>query len=152
MVDPVTFDASSPRFALPLLFQGQSQKEVFVNEAFARTDALLHCTIEGTAAMPPVDPSDGTNWIVAPSASGAWADQEGYLACRQAGQWIFIAPRIGLRVFDSSTGQEQVYDGAWKKASFVQEPNGGTVVDSEARATVVQIISALQALGILPAS
>ena len=37
----MTSDAT-PRWALPQLFAGQAQKEVFHNEALARIDMLLH--------------------------------------------------------------------------------------------------------------
>lgn len=150
MTDSVIFDSASPRYGLPLLFQGQAQKEIFVNEAHCLTDALLHCTIEDTAATPPASPQDGENWLVAASATEAWAGHEDSLACRQAGQWLFVAPRDGLRVFDKSIEQERFFHGSWKKAQEVQEPNGGEVVDSQARAAVTQLVSALQVLGILP--
>ncbi len=42
MSDPVQFEGATPRFALPLLFAGQAQKEFFVNEALLRADMVLH--------------------------------------------------------------------------------------------------------------
>ena len=57
MSDPVLFESASPRFALPLLYSGQAQKEIFVNEAFSHVDALLHCSIEEEMASPPASQS-----------------------------------------------------------------------------------------------
>ncbi|SFF74028.1 Protein of unknown function [Novosphingobium sp. CF614] len=150
MSDPVIFDSASPRFALPLLYAGQAQKEAFVNEAFAVADALLHCSIEGEASAPPMTAADGQNWLVGPGATGEWAGREQTLACRQAGNWIFIAPRDGMRIFDLSTGQEQLFFHFWRKASTPVEPLGGTTVDGEARAAIGDLIAELRALGIFP--
>lgn len=152
MTDPMQFESTSPRFALPLLYSGQAQKETFVNEAFARADALLHCSIQGETATPPAAPTDGENWLVATGATGEWAGQDQRLACFQAGNWIFIQPQDGLRVFDLSSQQEQLFSGTWRKASSFQEPSGGTIVDVEARAVISDLITTLQALGILPST
>jgi hypothetical protein len=131
---------------------GQAQKETFVNEAFARADALLHSSIQGETGTPPASPSDGVTWLVASGATGEWTGQDQKLACFQAGNWIFIQPQDGLRVFDLSSQQEQLFFGTWKKTSSIQEPIGGTTVDNEARAVISDLITALRALGILPSA
>ncbi|RZJ96240.1 MAG: DUF2793 domain-containing protein [Novosphingobium sp.] len=148
MSDPFLFDTASPRYGLPLLFPGQSQKEVFVNEAHALTDALLHCAIEGEAAVPPSSPTDGEAWLVGASPSGVWAGQAGKLASRQAGNWIFVSPRDGLRLLDRSTGQERRFFGSWRFPDAPLEPIGGSVVDAEARQAIVEMIAALKDAGI----
>ena len=152
MSDPITFESATPRFALPLLYPGQAQKEVFVNEALAVADAMLHCTVAGESAAPPAAPADGENWLVAAGATGAWAGRDQSLACCQAGNWLFVPPRDGMRIFDLAAGQELLFYGYWRKASLLSEPLGGSVVDGEARAAITQLISALQALGVLPAT
>ncbi|HEY0958913.1 MAG TPA: DUF2793 domain-containing protein [Novosphingobium sp.] len=150
MSDPFLFDSTTPRFGLPLLFAGQSQKEAFVNEAHALADALLHCAIEGRSPSPPGSPADGENWLVTPLADGAWSGREACIACRQAGGWLFVEPRDGLRLLDRSTGQEWRYFGEWRAAEIPAEPLGGLVVDAEARAAIQDIIAALKLAGILP--
>lgn len=150
MSDPFLFDAVSPRYGLPLLFAGQAQKEAFVNEAHALADALLHCAIEGEAAFPPATPADGEAWLVGAGASGAWLGQEGKLACRQAGNWLFVAPRDGMRLLDRSTGQDRRFLGGWQIAEEILEPTGGTLVDVEARAAISQLVVALKIAGIIP--
>ena len=150
MTDPFLFDSTSPRFGLPLLFAGQAQKEAFVNEAHALIDALVHCAIEGEASVPPSSPVDGENWLIGASATGDWSGHSGELACRQAGNWLFVNPRDGMRLLDRSTGQERRYLGEWRIAEEALEPTGGSIVDAEARAAILQIIAALKVAGIYP--
>jgi len=150
MSDPISFTSASPRHALPLLFAGQAQKELTVNEAHARVDALLHPAVEGEANTPPAVPAPGQCWLVGGAPAGAWAGQAGKIACFTAGTWLFAAPRDGMRVLDRSSGQFMLYRGGWTTASVVPAPSGGTSVDEQARTAIAGLIAALEAAGILP--
>jgi hypothetical protein len=150
MPDPVSFTSASPRHALPFLFAGQAQKEFTVNEAHARIDALLHPAIEGIADDPPGSPDEGESWLVDTAPAGDWTDHAGELACFEAGNWLFVVPRDGLRLLDRSTGQLMLYRGGWTVATAPASPSGGATVDAEARAAIAELIAALADAGILP--
>lgn len=149
MPDPISFTSTSPRFALPMLFVGQSQKEYTVNEAVARADMLLHCAIDGQAAAPPLSPKDGACWLIATGPTGEWAGHAGELACRVAGSWLFVAPRDGMRVLNRVNGQQMFYRGGWQAPATPAAPSGGTVIDTQARAAINAVVAALKASGIL---
>jgi hypothetical protein len=129
---------------------GQSQKEFAVNEAHALTDALLHCAIEGEAGHPPEAPSDGECWLVSSPAAGEWAGHEGSIACRQAGLWLFIIPRDGMRIFNRSAAQDMRYCGGWHAPVTPASPSGGTTIDAEARAAIDALIETMQTAGFIP--
>ena len=131
---------------------GQAQKEAVVNEAHARTDALLHCAIEGEAAAPPTTPVEGTNWLVAASPTGAWAGQTGKIACRQAGNWLFVVPRDGMILLNRANGQQRRYFASWLAPSAPAAPSGGATVDAEARTAIGALIAALRTAGVFPQS
>lgn len=150
MADPFVFNSASPRFGLPLLYSGQAQKEVWVNEAHARADALLHCAIEGEATEPSAEPAEGECWIVSAGATGDWTGKDGSIACRQGGNWLFATPRDGMRILDRSTGQEKRFLSVWKFPTTPVEPTGGSVVDAEARAVLGELIAALRVTGVFP--
>ena len=152
MSDPIAFDSTSPRFALPLLFAAQAQKEAFVNEALSRADAILHCAIEGEAATPPASPVDGQAWLIAASPTGAWTGQAGKIACRQAGNWLFITPRDGMRLLDRSTGQDRRYSGSWQIPARPAVPTCGATIDAEERSAIINLFNVLTVAGIIPAS
>ena len=151
MTDPISFPSATPRYSLPRLFSGQAQKEFYVNEAHALTDALLHAACEGETATPPATPVDGECWLVASAATGEWAGEDGKLACRQSGTWLFASPSQGMRLFDSSTGQVLLYRGGWERPATPAEPSGGSTVDAEARTAISGLIAALVEAGVFPA-
>jgi hypothetical protein len=72
------------------------------------------------------------------------------IAARQADNWLFIAAREGLRVFDRSLRQERLFTTAWQNPNAPVEPTGGSVVDVEARAVLSELISALRLSGVFP--
>lgn len=150
MSDPFTFTSTTARLGLPNLFTAQAQKEMTVNEAFARIDALLHAVVEGIANDPPGSPADGECWIIGSQPTGEWASAAGKIACRQAGNWLFVTPTNGMVVFDKSAAQSSRYDNGWIKAGAVTSPSGGVTIDEQARSAIDQIVAALQAAGILP--
>ena len=152
MSDPIVFDSVTPRLALPLLFAGQAQKEFTVNEALLRADLALHCTIEGELAAPPASPLAGQAWLVAASPSAAFVGHVSAIAGFTASGWRFIAPRIGLKVYDKSAVCFRRYTETWQRTVVPVLPTGGTTIDQEARTAIVNLLAKLVSAGILAAS
>jgi hypothetical protein len=150
MSDPFSFDSKSPRHDLPLLFAGQAQKEAWVNEAFSRVDALLHCAVEGERADPPASPAEGEAWLVATAATGGWTGKTAMVATRQGGNWLFLEPRDGMRIFDRSSKRERLFSTTWKSPEPPAAPSGGSVIDAEARNAIAQLIAQLRIAGLFP--
>ncbi|GLV25798.1 DUF2793 domain-containing protein [Sphingobium sp. Cam5-1] len=165
----MTSDAT-PRWALPQLFAGQAQKEVFHNEALARIDMLLHGAAESADEdVPPTSPDDGQCWIVADGASGSWLGQDGSVACWTGGGWRFAAPRAGLTLRVVDRGHMMYFDGSdWQDAAVrgdgfyvggervagtrqpaIANPVGGSSIDSEARSSLVAILNAMRSHGLI---
>lgn len=152
MTDPLTFPDATPRYGLPMLYSGQAQKEVTVNEAVAASDLLLHPAILGERADPPVAPSPGDAWLVGAGASGDWMGHDGDLAGWTDGGWRLIPPRAGMRVFDTFSGVFRTFGSAWTTPTTPVLPQGGANIDTEARQAIGQIIASLVEAGIFPAT
>lgn len=150
MTDIITFTDATPRFALPMLRPGQSQKEFFVNHAFALADMLLHCSVIGEVAAPPPSPADGDCWLVAQGASGEWSGHDGAIAGWQAGRWVYTPAQDGMRIHDRSTGQILLFSQAWERPQAPGMPIGGATIDIEMRAAFGHLLAALATAGIFP--
>lgn len=163
---------TTPRHALPLIQPGQAQKEVAHNEALALLDLIAQPAVVAVGLdTPPSAPALGQCWIVGASPSGAWAGQANALAGWTDGGWRFVAPTPGMTVWvGGNTGFVRWDGGGWAagvlsagslriggqqvvggRAAAIAGPVGGATIDSESRAAIAQILSALRTHGLIAA-
>lgn len=163
-------DSGSARWGLPFIETGQAQKELVHNEALALVDIAVQAGVEAAGIdQPPSAPVPGTCWIVGAAPTGAWAGHYGALAGWTTSGWRFLAPRDGLAAWDRVARQWMVrVDGAWEsgvlrgerlmlagqrvvgpRAAAIANPSGGTTIDSEARAVLAAVLSAMRTHGLI---
>lgn len=149
MPAPFNFPSNTNNFDLPFLFSGQAQKEFFVNQSLVLIDALLPRVVIASTDAPPSNASDGDAYVVISGASGEWSGEDNAIAVQIGGAWHFSAPIEGMEVFDQSAGQTLIYRNQWESAVAPDAATGGSVVDSEARSVINQLIHELTRVGIL---
>lgn len=148
----INLNQATPKWQLPFLIPGQAQKEVTVNEAFARIDSLLSLSVAGVSASPPPDPYEGEAWLVSSGATGVWEGQVDKVAACVGSAWQFYSPHPGMQLLNEQTGQYLYYFQAWQASQEPPSPSGGGTVDVEARASIDAIIDSLRNSGIFPRS
>jgi hypothetical protein len=117
---------TTPKLALPVLVEGQSNGEATHNETIAIMDALFAGRIENdTLTAPPGSPSDGDMHIVAATATGDWAGQETKLAIYYNGGWSFVTPTGGMMMFVHDLKELQCYS-SQESAWFPVQPRHST--------------------------
>jgi Protein of unknown function (DUF2793) len=140
------------RHALPLLYVGQSQKELTHNEALARIDALLHPVVLATLSTPPATPLDGQCWLVGTAATGLWIGRESQIARWSGGSWRFLLPATGMSLWHISEAKRYFYiSGGWRGFAAIANPAAGTVIDAEARSAIAAILTLLRQIGAISA-
>ncbi len=115
----------------------QEQPWVPVNGALNIVDALLPKVIVSDAlATPPASPAAGACYIVAATATGAWAGWEYSIAAYIGGVWVKIMPATGWKLYVQSSYSEVVYNGGWSPTSenydivtrFSGTPTAGEII------------------------
>ena len=159
---------ATARLGLPLIATGQAQKELTHNAAIHGLDRLVHlCVASRALSEPPELPAPGALWIVGEGASGAWAGHTGVLA-HWEGAWTLAAAAEGMLCWIADEGIVAVFDGdAWNAALpvaglriggavmltespiAIDIPEGGSVIDIEARATLATLLTYLREQGLL---
>lgn len=141
----------TPRLSLPLLATGQAQKEITHNEALALIDALLCPVVEAAGLNAPVaSPQAGLAWIVGPQPVGEWTGHAQQLAVATAGGWRFADMPEGATLFvRAGEGVWRRVASGWQAPQSVQPAAGGATIDSECRAALSELISALAARGLI---
>ncbi len=158
------------RLSMPLLAAGQAQKELFHNEALALLDVAVAAAVEGPPQNdPPAAPATGSCYIIGEAPTGEWLQFPAYLASYGSGGWRFIAPKVGMSAFVKSTETTAVYRSSgwdWSavralsieieqkqvlgpQGEAISDPEGGTIIDAEARLGVAAILAALRHHGLI---
>lgn len=160
---------ATARHALPLIQPGQAQKEVAHNEALALLDLLAHPVVVAVGLnAPPAEPTPGECWVVGVAPSGAWSGHAHALAGWTDGGWRFVAPRLGLTVETRGGGFARWNGTGWVAGEMTgmtlrlagqqvvgaQRPAipdlaGGGTIDSEARAAIGALLTALRGHGLI---
>jgi len=152
MTQPISFPSTTARLSLPLLFPGQAQKEFSLNHALAMLDALVTLSVDTALHSPPSDAVEGNCYRVLSPATGDWAGRDDTLAIHIGGAWEHVDPVPGMRIHDRAADQLYIFRSAWDAASEPALPQGGDVIDAEARQVLTDVIEALRAIGVFPNS
>lgn len=160
----------TPRLGLPFLSAGQAQKELFVNQSLQILDSVGAAAVEVLPLnSPPSSPAIGACYIVDTAPTGSWAGKAECLAAFTSGGWQFIAPVEGLMAYVKSSSTWAAFRaGAWEvgqvrgsrvildglqvvgsQAAAIASASGGTTVDTQARATIDQILATLRQHGLI---
>jgi hypothetical protein len=109
---------TTPHLGITLLETAQAQKEVTVNEALYRIDALLNTgAIARTLTTPPASPASGDVYLIPTGATGAWSGKAGQITYFDQ-LWRFIVPRAGSLLAVQEDGRLYRFDGTnWRSAS-----------------------------------
>ena len=121
--------AETPNLKITLLESSQAQKEITVNEAFHRVDALLNSAIlDRGVNTPPANPNEGDSYIVGAAPTGAWAGKAHQVAYFQQ-IWRFILPKSGLMVWVADESLHYIFNGTVWDAVVVSSDMTRAVYD-----------------------
>ncbi|MFW0776980.1 MAG: DUF2793 domain-containing protein [Rickettsiales bacterium] len=106
--------ATTNNLGITLVEQSQAQKEVTVNQALTRLDAILNIgAISRTTDTPPGSPAESDLYIVGSSPTGEWGGHANEIAYYEQ-NWKFIVPNEGMSLWVSDESTIYLYDGsAW---------------------------------------
>ncbi|NDF11895.1 MAG: DUF2793 domain-containing protein [Proteobacteria bacterium] len=97
--------------AITLVEQSQAQKEVTVNEAISRIDAVLNAGAKDKdLSIPPGSPAAGDVYIIASSPTGAWSGKAKQVAYFDQ-VWRFILPNEGMTLWVNDEDLLYSYNG-----------------------------------------
>ena len=117
---------TTTHLGISLVQQAQAQKEITINTALTRIDALLNTgAIDKDLATPPGSPASGDVYIVAASATGDWAGKDGQIAYFDQ-IWRFIPPNEGVSLWVNDENLIYSYDGSAWVASIFGETNSAS--------------------------
>ncbi|MDE3016916.1 MAG: DUF2793 domain-containing protein [Pseudomonadota bacterium] len=114
---------TTTHLGITLVEQSQAQKEVTVNEALTRIDAVLNSGAKSrTTDTPPASPASGDLYIVGSAPTGAWTGQAGQIVYYDQ-LWQFIVPGAGMTLWVDDESLGYTYNGTSWIANIPGEAN-----------------------------
>ncbi|HXH52526.1 MAG TPA: DUF2793 domain-containing protein [Sphingomicrobium sp.] len=116
--------STTPRLGITELALQQAVPETRVNEAINILELFsTRCIVKDRdLTAPPGSPANGDSYLVAAGATGSWSGQDGKLAHRLNGAWIFRSPKEGFEiVVEDEDIALTYYNGAWVGADAAPE-------------------------------
>ena len=111
---------TTPNLEIRLLEAAQAQKEITVNEALMRLDALSLRGALARAQTPPPAPQDADIYIIGDAPQGVWADYAQHITYFDQ-IWRFIAPKAAMILWVEADRRFYHFDGtSWRAATAVE--------------------------------
>jgi len=116
---------NSPILSMPYIAPSQAQKHVTHNEALRLLDILVELSVDSrSVTSPPSTPIEGQCFVVATGALGDWSGQDGQIAVRENGIWVFITPKTGWIAMVTDVMELTTYTGSgWEPVKPNLTPN-----------------------------
>ena len=161
---------ATPRLSLNFLSTAQAQKEFLINENGQILDALVAGAVEeGPRNDPPGSPSLSDCYIIGTAPTGQWAGAPNGVGIYGSGVWLVMSAVEGMSFLIKANGVCATFrSGAWRigeveaaslriegkpvvgpRVAAIASPAGGSTVDTEARASIGQILAALRQHGLI---
>ena len=123
---------NSSRLSLPYMQPSQAQKHVTHNQALRQLDILVQmAAISDSINSAPLSAEEGDCFLIPQGASGAWVGHSGSIALWQDGNWAFLTPQPGWRIFVLSSRVLRVFDGTdWQAISGSAHGSGDATFES----------------------
>lgn len=126
---------ATPKLGLPELASAAAN-QTLANQTFDKLDQLVQMRVlDKELSAPPGSPADGAAYIVATSATGAWAGKEDQIAYwrSSANAWSFLTPNNGWLVWvDDEARRYSREGGAWvQQASASVSPQSIIIACSD---------------------
>ena len=104
--------STSPLLGITYLEESQAGAEIVFNDALNRLEAVSQLAVKDRhLTAPPGSPANGDRYLVAATATGAWAGKEGKIAAYYTG-WIFITPLEGFSMWINDEDVRVTYNGS----------------------------------------
>ncbi len=129
---------TSENLNLPYIMPQQAQKHVTHNEAITKLDCLVQLSVKAADLNdPPLEPADGSRYLIGATPTGDWTARAGQLASWQDNAWQFHFPKTGWTAVLEPENLLLVHDGSdWIQPSFAGSIQNGEMVGIHATADV----------------